>query len=199
MQALLLLHRYFTIMFIAMLTTSSPALMVESYYHSFYNFLAVLRFMSRFLQNVTHEEVHEAEISTNYFWSTFKPFVKLTYFHYAKKTTSNKLVEEYPLLRKLYLQSMRAGIFSLKNMCLSNNCKEVLEKEKLVDFITCLPWYTPAELKADAQSLVRMMHGVVPPEPPSLTNIIKAMLASNTISLDTVMEASFITDVHSLT
>lgn len=186
-------------MFIAMLTTSSPMLMVEGYYHSFHNFVAVLGFVSTFLENVTHDEVHEAEISTNYFWSTFKPFVKLTYFHYAKKARSNKLVEEYPLLRKLYLQSMRAGIFSLKNMCLSNNCKEVLEKEKLVDFITCLPWYAPVELKADAQSLVRMMHGVVPPEPPSLTNIVKAMLASNTLSLDTVMGASFITDIHNLT
>lgn len=170
--------------------------MVESYYHSFSD---VLRFVNRFLQNVTHQEIHEAEVKTNYFWSTFKPFVNLTYFQYTKKTTSNKLVQEHPLLGELYIHSMRAGIFSLKNVCLSNNCKEVLEKEKLVDFITCLPWYVPAELKEDAQSLVRTMNGVVFPGPPRLTNIIKAMIAASTVSLDTVMAASFITDVHNLT
>ena len=151
--------------------------------------------MHKFLHDYTYKQVRDAELETTYFWSTFKPFVKLVYFNYEKHV-NGYLVKEKPLVQDLYLTSVKAGIFSLQNMCLSDESQDILEKEELTDFMICLPWYAPDDLKDDARLMVEIMSEKVKPHPPTLMNIVKARLASWCMPLEEVMSPSFVDKIH---
>ena len=150
--------------------------------------------MQTFLCNTTYNEVHIAEEKAGYWWSTMKPFVHLVYFHYNKHIKF--LANENPVLKDLYLTSVQAGIFSLKNMSLSDIYKDIIEKEELTDYLTCLPWYVPQVLREDAELLVQLVNTKIKPQPPQLVNIVKGYLASDCFTLEEVMSPLFIDTLY---
>lgn len=149
-----------------------------------------LQFMKTFLRENTYDQLHEAELETTYFWSTYKPFVQLVYIHYHR-LTSGPLAQKVPLIQPLLLTCLQAGIFSLQNMCLSEDSANILEKEELVDYLTCLPWCVPQELRGEAEVLVRIVGTKIRPRPPTLQNIVKATLACNNVALSEIMDPSY--------
>ena len=179
-------------MFFALLITGSPTLLVEVYANSLPE-LAL--FMKDFLDKTSCSEVHEAEIKTSYFWSTLKPIVKITYFH-LDSHLANPVVDQYPDLRTLYITSMQAGLFSLGNMCLKDNFQDILDKEGLTDFVVCLPWLCPVQLRPKVQDLLWKLQSTVASSAPKLGNLVKAKLAATILSLDTVLEVDFVHHLH---
>ena len=146
--------------------------------------------MQTFLCSTTYNEVHSAEEEATYFWSTMKPFVNLVYFHYNKHINS-LAVQQNQVLKDLYLSSVQAGIFSLQSMCLSDDFKDIIEKEELTDYLTCLPWYVPEVLREDAELLVQLVNMKIKLQPPKLVNIVKGYLASYCFTLEEVMSPLF--------
>ena len=152
--------------------------------------------MHIFLHNTTFIDVHIAEEQAGYWWSTMKPFVNLVYFHHDKNT-NNFLANQNQVLKDLYLTSIRAGVFSLKTMSLSDIYKDQLEKEELTDYLTCLPWYVPEVLREDAELLVQLVNIKIKPQPPQLVNIVKGYLASYCcFTLEEVMSPLFIDTLY---
>ena len=57
--------------------------------------------------------------------------------------------------------------------------RDVLIREGLMDYITCMPWYTTGAAEQRARALVRMVQQApdVDLQPPSLLNIAKAFMS----------------------
>ena len=185
--------RYFTTLFFALVSTGSSNCVSKEEFQQFIP--DIVSFMHKFLCNTTYEQVHEAEEKATYFWSTIKPFVRLVYFCYEKHSSSLP-ANQNQLLKDLYLTSVRAGIFSLQNMSLSEDYKDIIEKEELTDYLTCLPWYVPEVLREDAELLVQLVNMKIKPQPPQLVNIVKGYLASYCFTLEEVMSPLFIDTLY---
>ena len=147
-------------------------------------------FITNFIDSTTCDEVHIAEIKTNYFWSTLKPIVKITYFHFETHA-NHYLVQNYPILRKSIQNSMIAGVFSLGNMILKDNFRTILDQEELTDFVVCLPWILPQEVLEEVRELAYSLQKVTRTAP-KLTNLMKARLATSYFSFDTTTNAEFL-------
>jgi hypothetical protein len=89
-------------------------------------------------------------------------------------------------LRKLFLQCVEVGIISLQNMMCGEETRRVLQDEKMGDFVVCLPWFLPSGSKPQQRAceLVRSLANFVKLEPPSLANIARAKLATDTFGLE---------------
>ena len=70
--------------------------------------------------------------------------------------------------------------------------RNVLIREGLMDYITCMPWYTTGAAEQRARALMRMVQQApdVDLQPPSLLNIAKACVAKNFCGLQTVVHFS---------
>ena len=180
-------------MFFALLITGSPSLLADTNPDILPR---VNEFITNFINSTTCEEVHDAEIRTNYFWSTLKPIVKITYFHF-KAHANQAIVKNYPILRSLYVNSMIAGVFSLGNMILKDNFRTILDQEGLTDFVVCLPWVLPQEVMDEFGDFAYSLQSVTKTAP-KLVNLIKAKLAASLLSLDVTLRAEFVVSLMSL-
>ena len=179
--------RHFTSLFFALVSTGTSNCVAKEEFQLFLPDISSL--IDKLLLYTTYEEIHEAEKQANYYWYTMKPFVNLVYSHY--KDSNSLPAMENQLLKDLYLTSVRTGIFSLQSMCLSDDFKDIIEKEELTDYLTCLPWYVPEVLREDAELLVQLVNMKIKPQPPQLVNIVKGYLASYCFTLEEVMSPLF--------
>lgn len=69
-----------------------------------------------------------------------------------------------------------------------DNHKEVLRKEGLEDYITCIPSYVPEPLQTEARTLVHIVGSGIPLQPPKLINLVKAKLAVMHFGLERVLK-----------
>ena len=183
-------------LFFALISTSPSNCVAKEEFQQFLP--EIISFMNKFIHRTTYQQVHEAEEQAEYHWCwcTMKPFVRLIYFHWNNHVNS-LAVQQTQLLKDLYLTSIRAGILSLQSMCLSDDCKDVLENEELTDYLTCLPWYVPEVLREDAELLVQLVNIKIKPQPPQLVNIVKGYLASYCcFTLEEVMSPLFIDTLY---
>ena len=156
--------------------------------------------MQKFLQNTTYQEIHQAEVDTQHFWSTIKPILSLVYRTIDEYTPESyeRYVSNSTLFGVehfwLYKTSLQVGLLTLKYVAISKNFKEIVEKEGLHDYLTCLPWYmNDEELREEAEVLCQLVQSKIKSSPPTLVNIIKGYLAINTrFNLEELMSPSFI-------
>lgn len=154
----------------------------------------IVSLMHKFLHSTTPRQVHEAEVIAGYFGTTFKPYVNICYFDFTRHCNSS-VAQDVPLVSDVYLTSVHAGLFGLQNMSLTDDFKDIVDKEGLHDYLTCLPWYTTDRLKDEATLLVQLVNEKIKPTPPRLVNILKGYLAINCgFTLDEVMSPSFINE-----
>ena len=176
-------------MFFSFLSTGSSAYINSEGFDS--SFPDVLSLMRKFLKKYSCQQVKKVEDDAGYSWSTFKPLVHLVYFSYTRHAFTEQ-VNKKPLIRDLYLTSIESAIFCLNNACSSQACLSILEDEGLTDFIICLPWFIPKELKDRACEVVQLMSQGTKLQPPKLLNIVKAGLASWFLPLGELLSPSFI-------
>ena len=87
--------------------------------------------------------------------------------------------------------TVKAGVLSMKCMCLSENALEVIEYEGLKDYITCVSWNNSSftdDIKCLLSEVSQVAQENLRFQPPSLCNIVKAMLASHYCGLEKVLE-----------
>ena len=128
------------------------------------------------------QETQPSEIATvtdgSYHWAIFLPYVKLVYLPFCGSD-----------VQSVALQTI---IIALHSMLDREIHRDVLIREGLVDYITCMPWYTTGAAEQRARALVRMVQQApdVDLQPPSLLNIAKAYVAKNFCGLQTVVHLS---------
>ena len=134
----------------------------------------------------TYQSLREGEIKHWYVWSTFLPYIKLVYLPDPppEETTSDNM-------NRLHMLSLQTVLLSLQNMLGRENHRDVLMKESLEDFITCMPAFVPHALRSQAKELVRVVGGgAYQLQPPTLVNLVKAKLAKLHFGLVRVVNMS---------
>ena len=178
-------------MFFAQLVTSSPHLLGPELTLKLYNFVKI------FLEKADYKEIREHEVKNGYIWSTMLPFMKLAYFPYStsKHTCSSTThadvsSSDVETMRKLQELCVEAGIFSLQNMLSGAPAREILVKEGLVEYVTCLPWCTLPGSRAQerATELVFALGQKLQLHPPRLGTLTRAQLAAWHFGLEKVLQ-----------
>lgn len=124
--------------------------------------------------------------------------VSCTNYHEDTPVVSGETSMTYKIhLSKLYLQCIEVGVISLQNMMLGEETRQVLLTEELVDFVVCMPWYLPSGSPPQirAWELIRSLSTYMKLEPPSLANIARAKLATDTFGLERTLNAYSISDL----
>ena len=130
------------------------------------------------LRRITHYEM-------SYLWATLLPYIKLAYI-------PNTPCSEPVLLSQTQDTALQTIVLSMQSMLAKKIHRKVLVKEGLVDFLTCMPWYTTGPVMERAKAVVRMVRQTpdMDMQPPSLLNMTKACVAKHFCGLPTVFQLS---------
>lgn len=170
--------RYFTLVFLAQVVLVSPQCIPNEFQQRIHDS------MDDFLKTTTYQAVMEGEVKNYYVWSTLLPYIKLMYLP-ESQSPKTKTTEQ------LHMLSLQTILLSLQNMLGRDNHKELLFKEGLEDYITCMPAHVPAPLKEQAKELVRIVASdTIQLQPPKLVNLAKAKLAKLQFGLECVLHKS---------
>ena len=151
--------------------------------------LSIKDFMLNYVTTTHYLLIHQHMQEKRYYWSTFIPFLSLCY------SPSAHLPNDGTDKLELHLLCVKSGLLSMKCMCIADNANDVIAHEGLLDFITCLPWFMPnEETTSDAMELMQIAQQSLQLHIPSLTNIVKAFLASHYCGLDKLLNC----DIHSI-
>lgn len=138
-------------------------------------------FMAAFLQKATYIALKKGEEEYEQVWATFLPYIRVLYTREPSNLASSELSAQ---MHKLSLQTI---LLSLQNMFSCDYHRKVLYKEKLEDYIICLPAHIPPSLKGQARKLVQIVSAGVQLQPPTLFNLTKAKLAKVHFGLQNLM------------
>ena len=132
-------------------------------------------FLNKFVQDVQPLEIAEFDY---FLETTLLPFVKQVYRPYSGSD--------------VYSEALQTIIIALHIMLAREVHRDVLIREGMMDYITCMPWYTTGAAEQRARALVRMVQQApdVDLQPPSLLNMAKACVAKNYCGLQTVVHLS---------
>ena len=92
---------------------------------------------------------------------------------------------------------IQLGLFSLSNILQSQDTRDILVRESLLEYLVCIPWLYPTnwtEEKKQAKDLLNSVGKHLQLQPPSLITICKARLAGMYLGLEKVLSA----DIHQL-
>ena len=142
-------------------------------------------FIGDFIHKADPKIITLRESEYFYLWATFLPYIKLAYL-------PNTPCCEPVLLSKTQDMGLLTIIIALHSMLDREVHREVLVREGLVDFLTCMPWYTTGPAEERARALVRMIQQApdMKLQPPSLVNMAKACVAKHYCGLPTVVKHS---------
>ena len=178
-------HRYFTQVFLSEVILVSPECIPDDFKEELYHF------MTEFLATADYRQIMKGEVDHWYVWSTFLPYIKLFYMPKRKGLNSNGQTNGASsdmTTEKLRMIGLRTILLALMNMLSRSNHREVLWKEQLQDFVTCVPSYVPETLRPQAKELVRIVASDrYQLQPPKLLNLVKAKLAQAHFGLETVL------------
>ena len=147
--------------------------------------------MEEYVTDTPHALINKCFHDKRYYWSTFTPFLSLCYNPVVHSTSG----EKNDTFHQLSLLCVKAGLLSMKCLCLAENIVEIVEHEGLADYITCLPWNMPDSVTtASATEVVHIARQSLTLQPPSLTNIVRAQLATYHCGLEKVLKC----DAHTL-
>lgn len=188
-----LLYSYFTQMFLAQLVLQSPHLIQPNLLEK------MAQHAETFLQMATPTELTEYEENRRFSWSVFFPYVNLIYLpsiplHQASVATE----ENSTLLHKLQLMAIETILFWLHNTLGRESHREILIKEKLLDYVVCIPWYVPEVLQDKARAFTSMLASHTPVEPPRLSILSKAKLSKMHFGLKKMMEVQSVHEVFAM-
>ena len=172
----------------------------------------IAKFISDFLNEATPNEIRDHEVKNGYKWSTVIPLVKVVYYPRQNRkfsmevhrddvnTTDTQANSDGTAtldLNKLAVDCIETGVFSMQNVLHDEDIRDVLVREGLTDYITCMPWNVPSDSRVQqrAKELVVFLSQLVQLQPPSLVNVTKARLASLHFGLDRVLNTH---SVHEL-
>ena len=142
--------------------------------------------LANFLRGVDSSLLHKWAMQVNGFrWQDIFPVMRLVYSPSCH--TSTLLID---------MLCLEAGLLGLQIILGRDDERQVLIKQGLLDYLTCLPWYIPkgSEAHKRAKAVLDMVGSHVPLQPPSLNNIVRAKLAATCCGLEKAMHS----DCHQL-
>ena len=160
-------------------------LVLESHCYLTDRLFKINEFLTKFVDEAVVSKLADYEIKWGYLWATFLPYIKLIY-------QPNTPCREPLLLSETQDMALQTTIIALHSMLDRSIHREVLVREGLVDYLTCMPWYTTGSAQQRSRALVRMVQQSpdVDLQPPSLLNMTKACVAKNYCGLQTVVHLS---------
>jgi len=147
-------------------------------------------YMVKFLQNANATDIQKYEENQVCVWGTLIPYVKLLYL-----PNSPKAFPHNPLLSKLQLLSVDMVLFFLHSKIVREYHRDVLVKEGLIDFVSCMTWHVPPESRDRARNIVLELGSYIQLQPPTLCNIAKAKLAKLYTGLEKVVTSFSLVDL----
>ena len=152
----------------------------------------ILAAMSEFLQVVSADQIRATEVNHSFLWMLFRPFVCQLYTATPRYPSVGVALQE---------RSLEMAILTLENTMGREFHRQVLAKEGLVDFVTCLPWHTTGPAQQRAFQLARIFQRApeVHLQPPSLLNITRAIVAKEFCGLRKVLSLSLSDLISELT
>ena len=152
----------------------------------------ILAAMSGFLQTSSADQIRNVEMSHNFLWMLFRPFVCQLYVVTPKHPSGGVALRE---------KSLEMAILTLENTMGQEFHRRVLAREGLIDFVTCLPWHTTEHAQQRAFQLLRIIQQApeVHLQPPSLLNITRATVAKEFCGLRKVLTLSLSDLISELT
>ena len=176
---ILLKRRYFSSMMIAQLVLTKAAIFPE------YLAAEVTLFLGAFVRGVDCNSLIRAAKVYGFRWHDVFPVMRLVYSPSCHTSTL-----------RIDMLCLEAGLLGLQIILGRDNERQVLIKQSLLDYLTCLPWYIPkgSEAHKRAKAVLDMVSSYVPLQPPSLNNIVRAKLAATCCGLEKAMHS----DCHQL-
>ena len=179
------LCRYFTQLFMAQLVLVSPDLIPPFLLEK------IQCHMQELLDTANPLELMRFEETCRFSWSIFSPYVKLLYI----PNTPAVMGSTSTTMIKLQSLSIQVAIFCLTSNLSRPSHQEIMAEERLLDYVICMPWHVPEEVKTKADEVVRALAAHKPLQPPSLSSIAKAKLAKMHFGLERIMRMQSIHDL----
>ena len=171
------LHRFLIAVFFSQIVLVSPRLLLN------HMIGMVHKCLKDFLKSSNPAKLTEYEQPDDWFWSTFLPYVKLPY-------QPSVFTYDHPMLVDLPDLALEIIMIALQVMLGREHHRDILLKEGILDFVTCMPWYVSGPAKERAKAVVVMIQQApdVELQPPSLLNIAKACVANHHCGLPAVVQ-----------
>lgn len=183
-RILLVALRCFSLVVLAQLILVSPHQIPR-------NFLGTIHtYMEKFLDSASIGDIVKYEEDQMCVWATLLPYLKLLYLPNAPGTFPNDAS-----LSQLQLLSLNTVLFFLHSKIVRGTHREVLLREGLLDFVSCMPWHVPVVSRDKAVALLRELGRHVRLEPPRLCNIAKAKLAKTHFGLERVAKVTSVGEI----
>ena len=145
--------------------------------------MTVLIKISRLVEKNALKDIMRYEDEAGYLWYTLLPNVTVLY---------RPLQINHFQLCELQMAAQDLFTATLSVILGRSDNTEVLVRERLVDYIVCLPWFTSGTVHKRAKELVAIVREApdVPYQPPSLLNMAKGAVSVYYCGLDDVMRLS---------
>ena len=176
--------RCFSLVVLAQLILVSPQQIPRDFLRT------IRKYMETFLNNASSGDILKYEEDQMCVWATLLPYLKLLYLPNAPRTFPN----DTPL-SELQLLSLNTVLFFLHSKIMRATHREVLLKEGLLEFVSCMPWHVPVESRDKARALVCELGSHFRLQPPKLCSIAKAKLAKAHFGLEKVVKVSSVGDL----
>ena len=111
----------------------------------------------------------------------------------SEETPPDSVVETMSNLQQVSTETI---VFSLRVMFMNEDSRKGLMKEKLCDFIVCLPSYLPDSLHEKAKELVSMLGAQMQLQPPKLSQLAKARLAKMYFGLERMLQVHSVNELY---
>ena len=178
-------YRCCTLVAIAQLVVTAPKHIPDSWCQKIEDKL------TSFLQTYTPEELHEYEVEHNCIYDTLMPYVRSLYTPIGGTGDGSTSVSQ-----QLHSKCLNVILFFLQSTLMRKLHCDVLARERLIEFVTMLPWHVPMQSQEVSLKVVHELHVHVSLQPPSLVNLSKAQLAyAHGLGLDKLMKTMSIGEI----
>ena len=148
-----------------------------------FNVPKALNFLKDFLHCADSKQLYKWESTVyGYWWIDMLPYMKLLYTCSKWRSLSE---DDIPM------RCLEVVVLGLQIVLEGERERQVLVKQGLLEYLTCLPWHMPKGSMAHqrAKSLVDMVGSHIVLQPPSLNVIVKAKLAVTCLGLEKVLKS----------
>ena len=136
---------------------------------------SIEKLMSETLSALSPSSLKEHDENEKMFWYTLLPYVKLLYLRPGNRLRDCEMT---PTARSIVALSADMILLCLHGALLREVHQRLLVREKLVDYVVCLPWIVPSMSQQRARELVADIKATsIGLQPPPLITLAKAALS----------------------
>ena len=151
------------------------------------------KLMSQTLSVLSLTKLKEHDEEEGLVWCTLLPYIKLLYLQPDRRRVDCEMT---PTACSIVALSTDMLLFCFHTALLREVHQKLIVKEKLVDYVVCLPWIVPSRSRPRARELVADLATSIGVDPPRLLTLAKATLAKQCQQgLDDVLGLSTARDI----